>query len=114
MYQSCYNIYMKCEICKFDRYIGGENMKYVRCNNCGEEYYIFEGLDKMGFSLGNEKCEMCGKTDYTVLDNDVKVKYYPGEKEESDLRKEDMIQVMGILKEELLELIKSYIDPWIK
>lgn len=89
-------------------------MKYVRCNNCGEEYYIFEGLDKMGFPLGNEKCEMCGKTDYTVLDNDVKVKYYPGEKEESDLRKEDMIQVMGILKEELLELIKSYIDPWIK
>jgi len=90
-------------------------MKLVRCNKCKDEYYICEELDKIGFPIGGEQCE-CGKTDYTVIDNNIQVKYNTYVKKADDMETitEDMRHTMAMLKDEILELVKTYLDPWLK
>ena len=90
-------------------------MKLVKCNHCKDEYYICEELDKLGFPIGIEKCGMCGATDYTVIDEDVKVDYSDYNNVDNlDTINEDMKHTMAMFKDELNELIETYINPWIK
>ena len=91
-------------------------MKLVRCNQCNDEYYICEELNKLGFPIGVEKCGVCGATDYTVLEDDVKVKYNNNyaNVDNLDTINEDMRHTMAILKDEIMELVETYINPWIK
>jgi hypothetical protein len=89
-------------------------MKLVRCNKCKREYYICEELDKLGFPVGTEKCD-CGAVDYTILDRDVKVVYSAYKDVDNlDTINEDMRHTMAILKDELNEIIKTYLDPFLK
>ena len=90
-------------------------MKLVRCNQCKNEYYICEELDDMGFPVGTRKCS-CGATDYKVLEDDVKVKYNNNYANVDNLttENEDMKHTFALLKDELNELISTYIDPFLK
>ena len=91
-------------------------MKSVRCNKCKTEYVICKTLDKLGFPIGREKCENCGAIDYVVLEDDVKVKYNNNytNVDNLDTINEDMRHTMAILKDEINELVETYINPWIK
>ena len=94
-------------------------MKLVKCNHCKKEYYICEELDKLGFPIGTGKCDMCEATDYTVIDEDVKVVYsdygtYKKLPDDMETITEDMKHSMAMLKDELNELIKTYLDPWLR
>ena len=89
-------------------------MKLVKCNHCKDEYYICEELDKLGFPIGIERCG-CGATDYTVIDEDVRLNYSAYKDVDNlDTINEDMKHTMAMLKDELNELIETYINPWIK
>ena len=90
-------------------------MKLVKCNHCKDEYYIDEALDKLGFPIGTEKCGMCGATDYTVIAEDVRVNYSAYKDVDNlDTITEDMRHSMAMLKDELNELVETYINPWLK
>ena len=90
-------------------------MKLVRCNHCKKEYYMCEELDKLGFPIGVEKCDMCGATNYTVIDENVEVVYSDYNNVDNlDTICEDMKHTMAILKDELNELVETYILPWLK
>ena len=90
-------------------------MKSVRCNKCKTEYVICKTLDKLGFPIGREKCENCGAIDYVVLEDDIQFEYSTYAKSD-DLatENEDMRHSAALLKDELLEVIKTYLDPFIK
>ena len=88
-------------------------MKLVRCNKCNYEYYICKGLDKIDFPIGEEKCGMCGAIDYTILEDDVKVAY-SRVKDDMDTQQEDIKHSLLLFKEELDELVKTYIEPFLK
>ena len=102
-------------------------MKYVRCNKCGNEYYICEELDKLGFPIGKLECEYCGETDYRVIEDDVKMEYSHIDDPITERREEFMCTILelkrdlsdlennlgGVIKD-LEEVISVYIDPWIK
>ena len=90
-------------------------MKLVKCNHCKDEYYICEELDKLGFPIGTGKCGMCESTDYTVIDDDVKLDYSAYKDVDNlDTVTEDMRHSMAMFKDELNELIETYINPWLK
>ena len=91
-------------------------MKLVRCNNCNDEYYICEELDKLGFPIGVEKCGMCGKTDYTIFKDDIEVVAKNDIEDECDLeiQNADIKHSLALFKEELFELIETYIEPFLK
>ena len=89
-------------------------MKLVKCNHCKDEYYVCEELDKLGFPIGTERCG-CGALNYTVIDDDVKLDYSAYKDVDNlDTITEDMKHTMAMLKDELNELIKTYLDPWLK
>ena len=89
-------------------------MKLVKCNHCKDEYYIDEALDKLGFPISTEKCD-CGALDYTVIDDDVRVDYSTYKDVDNlDTITEDMRHSMAMFKDELNELIKTYLDPFLK
>jgi len=88
-------------------------MKLVRCNKCGHEYYICKELSKLDFPIGREACEQCGATDYTVLEDDVKVAYNTI-KDNMDTQQEDIKHSLSLFKEELDELVETYLLPWLK
>ena len=56
---------------------------------------------------------MCGATDYTVLEDNVKVNYNDI-KNDMNTRQEDIKHSLALFKEELGELIKTYIEPFLK
>lgn len=87
-------------------------MKLVRCNHCKNEYYICPKLDKLGFPLGVERCD-CGATDYVILEDNIKVAY-SRVKDDMDTQQEDIRHSLLLFKEELNELIKTYIEPFLK
>ena len=90
-------------------------MKLVKCNHCEDEYYICEALDKLGFPIGTERGDMCGATDYTVIDEDVHLDYSAYNNVDNlDTITEDMRHSMAMLKDELNELIKTYLDPFLR
>jgi len=90
-------------------------MKSVRCNKCKTEYVICEELNKLGFPIGREKCENCGATDYTVLDDNIQFEYSTYAKSDDiQTENEDMRHTLVLLKDELNELIKTYLDPFLK
>ena len=69
---------------------------YLKCNKCGKKH-----------KLGVLVCDLCGSEyfEYVSVQND-----------ENNLnqRLEDIKHTMSLLKDELNELIKTYIDPWTK
>ena len=88
-------------------------MKLVKCNHCKDEYYICPELDKLGFPIGIEKCD-CGATDYAVIDEDVRVNYSAYKDVDNlDTITEDMKHTMAMFKDELNELVETYINPWL-
>ena len=89
-------------------------MKHVRCNHCNNEYYIEESLEKLGFPLGGKQCEICGETDYLIIDNDVNVEYSDDECAEPSQRADDLLRNLSIIREELKGIIDNYIDPYFK
>ena len=90
-------------------------MKSVRCNKCKTEYVICETLDKLGFPIGREACENCGATDYVVLEDNIQFEYESYAKSDDiATENEDMKHTFAMLKDELNELIKTYIDPFLK
>jgi hypothetical protein len=80
-------------------------MKHVRCNHCNAEYYICEELSALGFPLGGEQCEVCGETDYLIIDNDVKVEY---SNSMGEYKEKDMIGRLTLLRNEIDEIIDEY------
>ena len=89
-------------------------MKLVRCNKCEHEYYISDDLHRLGFPLGEpSKCEYCGDKSYTIIEDDVKVAYNRV-KDDISTQQEDIKHSLSLFKEELDELIKTYIDPFLK
>ena len=88
-------------------------MKLVRCNKCNDEYYICEEFDKIGFPVSTEKCGMCGATDYTILKDNIKVAY-SRVKDDMDTQQEDIKHSLVLFKEELKELVETYIQPFLK
>lgn len=89
-------------------------MKLVRCNKCEHEYYICDDLHRLGFPLGElSKCEYCGEKTYTVLESDIKVAYN-NTKDDMDTQQEDIKHSLALFKEELDELVKTYIEPFLK
>ena len=90
-------------------------MKSVRCNKCNTEYVICDELNKLGFPLGKEECLNCGATDYVVLEGDIQFEYSTYVKsDDMATENEDMRHSAAFLKDELNELIKTYLDPFIK
>jgi len=89
-------------------------MKLVRCNKCNHEYYICETADYKGYTISQPQCQQCGVTDYTVLDNDVKVKYNTEYECDLEIENADLKHSLLLFKEELDELIKTYIEPFLK
>jgi len=81
-------------------------MKLVRCNKCNHEYYICNGLSKLSIP---EKCDNCGADDYTVLEDDIRVAYR-SIKDDINTQQEDIRH----FREELEELVKTYIEPFLK
>jgi len=88
-------------------------MKLVRCNHCKDEYYVCLELDKLGFPIGTERCG-CGALDYTIIDEDVEVMYSDYTNKSDNTSTEDMRHSMAMFKDELNELIKTYLDPFLK
>jgi len=88
-------------------------MKLVRCNKCNHEYYINEELSKLDFPIGREECEQCGATDYTVLEDDVRVAYNNA-KDDINTQQEDIKHSLALFKEELAELVETYLEPFLK
>jgi len=84
---------------------GDTMMKLVRCNKCNHEYYICKGF------LG--KCDNCGADDYTVLEDDIKVAYR-SIKDDISTQQEDIRHSLLLFREELEELVKTYIEPFLK
>jgi NAD-dependent SIR2 family protein deacetylase len=89
------------------------DMKHVKCNHCSNEYYIDEVLDGIGFPLGGKQCEVCGETDYLIINDDVKVEYN-NDCIEPTQKTEDFICSLMDIKKELLGIIENYIDPYFK
>ena len=90
-------------------------MKLVRCNHCKDEYYVEEALDEIGFPLGGKQCEVCGETDYLIIEDDVNVEYNNDEcTEPSQQCPDDLLYNLTLIKEELLGIIENYINPWFK
>lgn len=92
-------------------------MKLVKCNKCKDEYYICEEFDKIGFPVSTEKCGMCGATDYTVLDDNIKLKVIKSDIEDEcdlEIQNADIKHSLALFKEELEELIKTYIEPFLR
>ena len=81
-------------------------MKLVRCNKCKNEYLICEGLT-------TDRCANCSHNDYTVLEDDVRVAY-KDIKDDMDTQQEDIKHSLALFKEELAELIETYIEPFLK
>jgi len=88
-------------------------MKLVKCNKCGHEYYICKELSKLDFPIGREACEQCGATDYTVLEGDIRVAYNNA-KDNMDTQQEDIKHSLSLFKEELKELVETYLEPFLK
>jgi len=88
-------------------------MKLVRCNKCNHEYYICEELSKLDFPIGRKQCEQCGADDYTILEDDIKIAYNNA-KNDINTQQEDVRHSLLLFKEELEELVKTYIEPFLK
>ena len=84
--------------------------KLVRCNKCKHEYYICKEL---GRNIWSGKCNNCGVTDYTVIEDNVKVAY-ESIKDDTNTQQEDIKHSLSLFKEELSELIKTYVEPFLK
>jgi len=85
-------------------------MKLVRCNKCNHEYYICKGLSKLSIP---EKCDNCGASDYTVLEDDIRFAYR-SIKDDISTQREDIRHSLLLFREELEELVKTYIEPFLK
>ncbi|KKL82388.1 hypothetical protein LCGC14_1985250 [marine sediment metagenome] len=82
-------------------------MKLVKCNKCNNEYYICETADY-------KECQKCGTTDYTTLDDNAKVKYDTEYACDLEIDNADLRHSLSLFKDELGELVKTYIDPFLK
>jgi len=82
-------------------------MKLVRCNKCNHEYYIYRGLLNIP-----DECDNCGANDYTVLEDDIKVAYR-SIKDDISTQQEDIRHSLLLFREELEELVKTYIEPFL-
>ena len=89
-------------------------MKLVRCNNCKHEYYIneFVGLS-VAQDMDYEKCNNCGFNDYTILEDNIEVAY-SDIKDDMDTQQEDIKHSLALFKEELAELVETYLEPFLK
>ena len=74
-------------------YLRGEEIMYLKCTKCGKIH-----------TLGVLICD-CGCDDFKIITDDV---------EDFQQRVEDIKHTLSLLKEEINELIKTYIDPWLK
>ena len=81
-------------------------MKHVRCKHCNAEYYVCEELNVLGFPLGGEQCEVCGETDYLVIDDDVKVEY--SSEAVMEYTERDILSKLTLLRNEIDEIIDYY------
>ena len=81
-------------------------MKHVRCKHCNAEYYVCEELNVLGFPLGGEQCEVCGETDYLVIDDDVKVEY--SSEAVMEYKERDILSKLTLLRNEIDEIIDYY------
>jgi len=81
-------------------------MKHVRCKHCNAEYYVCEELNVLGFPLGGEQCEVCGETDYLVIDDDVKVEY--SSEAVMEYKEKDILSKLTLLRNEIDEIIDYY------
>jgi len=90
-------------------------MKLVRCNKCNNEYYICEFTDKLGIIQDIEMCDSCHtRKDYTIIDDDVKVTYNTEYARDLEIENVDLRHSLSLFKEELDELVKTYIEPFLK
>ena len=83
-------------------------MKHVRCKHCEAEYYVCEELNMLGFPLGGEQCEVCGETDYLIIDGDVKVEYSNDNDDVFEDRNKDIISRLTLLRNEIDDIIDIY------
>ena len=81
-------------------------MKHVRCKHCNAGYYVCEELNVLGFPLGGEQCEVCGETDYLVIDDDVKVEY--SSEAVMEYKEKDILSKLTLLRNEIDEIIDYY------
>ena len=85
-------------------------MKHVRCKHCEAEYYVCEELNVLGFPLGGEQCEICGETDYLIIDDDVQV-VNKNDYDYDDVfedRNKDIISRLTLLRNEIDDIIDIY------
>jgi len=88
-------------------------MKLVRCNKCNHEYYINEFIGMSRTAQDIEMCDNCHVRDYTVLEDDIRVAYR-SIKDDISTQQEDIRHSLLLFKEELEELMKTYIEPFLK
>jgi len=60
------------------------------------------------FPLGGEQCEVCGETDYLIIDGDVKVEYKNDNDDVSEERDKDIISRLTLLRNEIDDIIDIY------
>ena len=83
-------------------------MKHVRCKHCDSEYYVCEELNVLGLPLGGEQCEVCGETDYLIIDDDVKVEYRNDYDDTFRNREKDIMSRLTLLRNEIDDIIDVY------
>lgn len=83
---------------------------------CENIYEIPDDNDTMSWTYNMTYCDKCGYNSYEILP-EKKKKYLSNEialDNNYDQIIEDMKHTMSLLKDELNELIESYLNPWIK